>query len=233
MDIRVLASSSSGNCYKISDGQTSLLLECGIPIQKIREGLRFRLTEIDGCLVTHEHKDHCKAVKDIIRAGIDVYMSAGTKEALGVDGHRIKAVKARQQFGIGTLTILPFETEHDAKEPLGYLIYSNKTGEKLLFATDTYYIRYKFQGLTHVMVECNYASDILYDNIEKGLVPEGLKNRLLRSHFSLDNVKKFLLANDLSKVQGIYLMHLSSGNSDAERFKREIQEITGRQVIIC
>src|SRR5690554_5564699 len=173
MNIKVLASSSSGNCYRISDGYTTLLLECGISFKKIREGLGFRLSEIDGCLVTHEHKDHCKAAKDVIRAGIDVYMSAGTKEALGVDGHRIKAVKARQQFGIGTLTILPFETEHDAKEPLGYLIYSNKTGEKLLFATDTYYIRYKFQGLTHVMVECNYASDILYDNIEKGLVHEG------------------------------------------------------------
>ena len=233
MDIKVLASSSSGNCYRVSDGQTSLLLECGMPIQKIREGLGFRLSEIDGCLVTHEHKDHCKAVKDIIRAGIDVYMSAGTKEALGVDGHRIKAVKARQQFGIGTLTILPFETEHDAKEPLGYLIYSNVTKDKLLFATDTYYIRYKFKGLTHIMVECNYASDILYSNIEKGLVPEGLKNRLLRSHFSLDNVKKFLQANDLSKVQEIYLMHLSSGNSDAERFKREIQEVTGKQIIVC
>jgi|SRR5690554_1042840 len=233
MDIRVLASSSSGNCYKISDGQTSLLLECGISIQRIRQGLGFRLSEVDGCLVTHEHKDHCKAAGDVIKAGIDVYMSYGTKEALGIDGHRVKVVKAREQFRIGTFTILPFETEHDAKEPLGYLIYSNLTGNKLLFATDTYYIRYKFAGLTHIMVECNYASDILQSNIEDGLIPEGLKNRLLESHFSLDNVKNFLLANDLSKVQEIYLMHLSSGNSDAERFKREIQEITGKQIIVC
>ena len=179
------------------------------------------------------HKDHCKAVGDVIKAGIDVYLSAGTKEALGIDGHRIKVVKAREQFRIGTFTILPFETEHDAKEPLGYLIYSSATGDKLLFATDTYYIRYKFQGLTHIMVECNYASDILQLNIQEGLIPEGLKNRLLESHFSLANVKSFLLANDLSRVQEIYLMHLSSGNSDAERFKREIQEVTGKQVIIC
>lgn len=183
-------------------------------------------------LMNISYKDHCKAVGDIAKAGIDVYMSAGTKEAIGIDGHRIKAVKAREQFNVGTFTILPFETEHDAKEPLGYLIYSSATGDKLLFATDTYYIRYRFPALTHIMVECNYSSDILYDNIEKGLVPEGLKNRLLRSHFSLDNVKKFLLANDLSKVQGIYLMHLSSGNSDAARFKREIQELTGKVVIV-
>ena len=232
MNIKVLASSSSGNCYRISDGYTTLLLECGISFKKIREGLGFRLSEVDGCLISHEHKDHSKAAEDIARAGIDIYLSKGTKEAIGLDGHRIKVVKALDQFRIGTFTILPFDTQHDAAEPLGYLVYSNKTKEKLLFATDTYYIRYKFQGLTHIMVECNYASDILYDNIEKGLVPEGLKNRLLRSHFSLPNVKKFLQANDLSKVEEIYLLHLSSGNSDEARFKREIQELTGKVVIV-
>lgn len=233
MDVRILASSSSGNCYRVSDGNTALLLECGIPIKEIREGLEFRLSEVDGCLISHEHKDHCKAVKDVIRAGIDVYMSAGTKAALGLRGHRVKVVKALEQFQVGTFTILPFDTQHDAQEPLGYLIYSRATGKKLLFATDTYYIRYKFQGLTHIMVECNYASDILQGNIEDRLIPLSLKNRLLESHFSLANVKNFLLANDLSKVQGIYLMHLSSGNSDAERFKREIQEVTGKQIIVC
>jgi phosphoribosyl 1,2-cyclic phosphodiesterase len=233
MDIKILASSSSGNCYRISDGHTALLLECGISIQRIKEGLEFKLSDISGCLISHEHKDHCKAAGDVLKAGVTVYMSNGTKEALGAVGHRVKVVEALKQFKIGTFMVLPFDTRHDAQEPLGYLIYSKETDEKLLFATDTYYVKYKFIGLNIIMVEANYVYDILHDNIVKGLVPEALKNRLLTSHFSLDNVKKFLLANDLSKVQEIYLMHLSSGNSDAKRFKREIQEITGRQVIIC
>ena len=83
------------------------------------------------------------------------------------------------------------------------------------------------------MIECNYASDILYRNVENGSVPMVLKNRLLTSHFSLDNVKEFLKANDLSKVQEIWLLHLSDGNSDAERFKREIMELTGKPVYIA
>lgn len=233
MDIKVLASGSSGNCYRVSDGQTSLLLECGIPIREIKKGLGFRLSEISACLISHNHMDHCKAAEEIIKVGIDVYMSSGTKAALKLSGHRIHTVKAKEQFSIGTFVVLPFETEHDAEEPLGYLLYSTATGEKLLFATDTYYVRYKFKGLTHIMVECNYITDILYSNIETGRVPAALKDRLLQSHFSLENVKDFLMANDLSKVQEIYLMHLSNNNSDEERVKREIQGLTGKQVIIC
>lgn len=233
MDIKVLASGSSGNCYRVSDGQTSLLLECGIPIREIKKGLGFRLSEISACLISHNHMDHCKAAEEIIKAGIDVYMSSGTKEALGLSGHRTHTVKGKEQFTIGTFVVLPFGTEHDAEEPLGYLLYSTATGEKLLFATDTYYVRYKFKGLTHIMVECNYITDILYSNIETGRVPAALKDRLLQSHFSLENVKDFLMANDLSKVQEIYLMHLSNDNSDEERVKREIQGLTGKQVIIC
>src|SRR5690554_6764762 len=102
IDIQVLASSSRGNCYRITDGKTSLLLECGIKFKQIQVGLQFRLSEIVGCLVSHEHKDHCVAVQDVMRAGIDCYMSAGTAAAAGAKGHRVKVIKAREQFTIGT-----------------------------------------------------------------------------------------------------------------------------------
>ena len=226
------ASGSKGNCYRITDGRTPILLECGIPYKEIQKSLKFRVSEIAGCLVTHEHQDHCKAVRDLMKAGIDCYISAGTAEALGLSGHRVHIIKARQQFRIGTWTILPFETQHDAQEPLGFLL-ANQDGERLLYATDTYFIRYRFQGLTHILIEANYSLDILKRNVEAGLVPKELKNRILKSHFSLENVKRFLQANDLSKVEQIWLLHLSDGNSDEARFKREIQELTGKMVFIA
>ena len=232
IEILPLASGSQGNCYRITDGRTPLLLECGIPFREIQKGLHFRVSEVAVCLVSHEHQDHSKAVRDVMKAGIDCYMSQGTAEALGISGHRLHIIKAKQQFRIGTWTILPFETQHDAAEPLGFLL-ANKTGEKLLYATDTYYIRYRFRGLTHIAVECNYSMDILRANIEAGLVEPALKKRILKSHFSLEHVKEFLKANDLSKVQEIWLLHLSDGNSDVERFKREIQELTGKMVFIA
>lgn len=231
MDIKVLASSSRANAYHISDGTTALLLDAGLSYKELQRALGFKTTELTAALITHEHKDHSRAVADLAKAGINCYMSAGTKEALGLSGHRIHELWPRVQTQIGTWTVLPFETQHDAAEPLGYLLASGK--EKLLFATDTYYIRYKFNELTHIMIECNYAADILEENVEAERIPAALKQRLLQSHFSLANVKEFLRANDLGKVEEIHLLHLSDGNSDEARFKREIQELTGRVVMVA
>ena len=225
------ASGSRGNCYRITDGRTPLLLECGIPYKEIQKALNFRVSEIAGCLVSHEHHDHSKAVKEIMRAGIDCYMSQGTAGTLGISGHRANIIKAKQQFRIGTWSILPFETQHDAAEPLGFLL-ANQDGDKLLYATDTYYIRYRFSGLTHIMVECNYSLDILKRNVEAGAVPKELKSRILKSHFSLENVKQFLRANDLSRVREIWLLHLSEQNS-CEKIKEEVQKITGKPTYIA
>lgn len=231
IEIKTIASSSKGNCYHITDGSTPLLLECGIPFKEIRKALNFKTSSLAGCLVTHEHGDHTKGINDVLKAGINTYMSTGTKEALNIDHHRIKPVEAKKQFTVGTWTILPFDVEHDVNEPYGFLLV-NKGGEKLLFATDTYYIRYKFKGLTHLLIECNYSMEILNENIASSRVHKWMKKRLIKSHFSLENVKEFLKANDLSKVQEIHLLHLSDTNSNEELFKREIQEITGKLVYV-
>lgn len=232
VEIRVLASGSRGNCYFATDGVTPVLLEAGISWKEIQRGLDFKTSEIAGCLAGHEHQDHSKAVKDVMKAGIDCYLSRGTAEALWVAGHRVKIIRAREQFQLGSWTVLPFDTIHDAAEPVGFLL-ANRDGDKLLYLTDTAYCRYRFRGLTHIMIECNYAMDILRTNVEVGDVPVELKNRLLKSHMSLETVKGFLRANDLSRVQEIWLLHLSDGNSDAERFRREIMELTGKPVYVA
>jgi phosphoribosyl 1,2-cyclic phosphodiesterase len=232
IDIKALASGSKGNAYRITDGKTPLLLECGIPYRDIQRGFDFHMSDVAGCLITHEHGDHSKSAKDAMKGAVDIYASEGTFNKLGLSGHHVKPIRAREQFVLGTWTIMPFDVEHDVSEPLGYLL-MNQCGEKLLFATDTYYIKYKFNSLTHVMVEANYSLEILNENIKAGRVPDVMKRRLLRSHFSLDHVKQFLQANNLSRVQEIWLLHLSDNNSNAEQFKKEIMELTGKPVYIA
>lgn len=220
------ASSSSGNLYVVDNGRSHFMIECGLPIKKIKQALNFGLFGIDFCLLSHEHKDHSKAVKDILKAGIDVYTSQGTIDALKIEYHRLHPVKSKQSFTVGDWKILPFDVNHDAAEPLGFLI-ANEENEKLLFATDTYYLKYKFPGVQIFAVECNYSLDTLSPDL-----PEIIKQRLLKSHFSLDNLVKFFKANDLSKVEKIYLLHLSAGNSDENFFKRTIQAVTGKPVVV-
>lgn len=231
MRFDVLASGSGGNCYRISDGQTELLLECGISLRQIREGLDFGLSSIAGCLLSHEHLDHSKACGPVLYTGVDIYASQGTIDALGLSGHRVHAVKVLHPFTIGTWTVLPFDTEHDAAEPLGFVLTSG--ADKALFATDTAYIRYRIPGLTHVLIECNYDLDVLNRSVREGKVQPVVKRRIVRNHMSLQRVKDFLQANDLSAVRQIWLLHLSNDNSDAERFKHEIQQITGKEVYIA
>nr|WP_145404269.1 MBL fold metallo-hydrolase [Paenibacillus xylanexedens] len=232
IEITSLGSSSAGNAYRITDGKTPLLLDAGLRYKEIQRGLAFQVSSLAGCLVTHEHGDHSAAIKDLIKAGVNIYTSAGTADALRLDSHREHRVSALEPFTIGTWSILPFDVQHDAAEPLGFLL-ANTSGDKLLFATDTYYIKHRFTGLTHIMVECNYSIQILNQNIAAGRVPAVMKHRLLRSHFSLENVKDFIRANDMRKVQEIHLLHLSDNNSDEALFKREIMALTGKQVYVA
>ena len=179
MDITILASGSSGNAYRIGDGATSMLLDAGIPIKAIQVGCGFKLREIDGCFITHAHQDHSKAARDLARLGIDIYTSQGTIEACGLTGHRIRPVKALEDITVGTFRVLPFDVQHDAPEPLGFLFESTATGEKLLYFTDTYYIKYRFQGLTHIMAECNYDNETMARSVEAGYIPVELVPRLV------------------------------------------------------
>lgn len=231
MEITALASGSRGNCYRVTDGTTPLLLEAGIPIKAIKRGLGYKLSEIQAVLVSHSHMDHAKAAGDVLKAGIEVYMSQPTADALGVTGHRLRILEPRVQVQIGSWTMLPFETQHDCPGSMGFLLASGDY--KLAYITDSYYVRWRFNGLTHIMCECNYSADILAANVAAGVVPTALMDRLLQSHFSLEHVKEFLRANDLSRLEEIWLLHLSDANSDAERFKREIMELTGKPTYIA
>lgn len=228
MEIKTIASGSSGNCYLIDDGETRLLIEAGIQFKRIQRALEFDLQGVAACLVSHSHFDHCKAVKDLLKASIDCYMNHATAEALGVSSHhRAMIVEPLQRFMVGSWAILPFDTVHDVPN-MGFLL-ANKAGEKLIYLTDTPYCKYTFSGLTHILVEANYSIDMLKEN--KDLDSE-VKKRVIRNHFSLENVKGFLRSNDLSKVQEIWLLHLSEKNSHEQRFKAEVQAMAGKPTYV-
>lgn len=231
IEVDVIASSSNGNCYRLKSGSSHLLLEAGIPYYKIGKAIKNKWGNLDGVLVTHEHNDHAQAVWHLQARGLDIYMSEGTKAKLGVNAQYAKVVAPLKLFKIGKWEIMPFDTMHDAAEPLGFLISDGE--DKLLFATDTYYVPYRFNGITLLMLECNYADELLQSRVNDGVVSLPQAHRLARSHFSLANVMKFISCNDLSAVRQIWLLHGSKVNGNPILFEAEIKKLTGKPVIVC
>jgi phosphoribosyl 1,2-cyclic phosphodiesterase len=233
MILKVISSNSSGNAYILENDQEALLIECGVPFRFIKQALNFNLSKVKGCILTHNHADHSKAAEEVLAAGIDVYASPGTHEAIGTYKNR-RAMLALSGYPscIGGFTVKPFDVKHDAAEPLGYLIRHSETGV-ILFLTDSYYSEYKFPGLNNIIIEANYCEQILDARLKSGEDPRFLRDRVIQSHMSLQTCKLTLSANDLSQVNNIVLIHLSDRNSDAKRFKLEVEEETGKQVHVA
>lgn len=228
MSIKVLASGSSGNCYLLETEKETLIIECGIRYRDILKGLNFDLNKVVGCLISHEHGDHSKAINEIMNAGIDVYMSVGTKEGIDFKSsatHRINIVKHGKRYKIGGFDVVPFNVEHDVSEPLGFLLQHKELG-RILFATDTYYLRNTFINVDHILIECNYSEDILEE------IPP-YRVRVLKSHMSLETLKETLKTWDLSRTKDITLIHISEGNGEPKRFRKEIEELTGIKTYVA
>lgn len=233
MRLKILGSSSAGNGYVFDNGKESLLVECGMPYKSIQKAVDFDISRIKGCVISHEHGDHTKHIHKVLDARIPCYMSAGTAEALKVeDNALVRHTEEFKAYRLGGFTIQGFSVQHDAAEPFGYLIHHKEMGT-VLFATDTYYLKYRFDGLSNILIECNYRLDILEENVEAGRIAKPQCDRTIKSHLSYETCKEILLANDLSKVNNIVLIHLSPGNSNASEFMQGIKELTGKTVHIA
>lgn len=227
LEVNVIASGSRGNTLWLSDGETQLLIDCGVKYRTIQEALNFMTTDIAACLVSHEHFDHCKSANDVKKAGIDIYTGRETADKLGLDPHYTTILNPKQYFYIGTWTGIAFSLVHDVPN-LGFLLES-KYGPKLIYLTDTAYCSYRFKNLTHIFLGVNYDPELMNsDNPAK-------TRHVLEGHMSIDTAKDFIAKNyqnSRDTLEAIYLLHLSAGNSDAEKFKKEMQKLTGVPVYI-
>jgi len=230
MKLKVLGSSSLGNCYILENEQEALIIEAGIKMSEVKKALRFNISKIVGAIITHEHNDHAGYFREFLNIGFPVLTSESVfqKKNTGLMPSWAKIIYPNKGYTLGGFKIIPFTVKHDVP-CLGFLIDHAEIG-RLLFVTDTMMLEYTFPGLNHIMLEANYADDILSNNIENGRMPASMRGRLLDSHMELETTKGILSSNDLSKVSNIILIHLSAGNSDEERFINEVRELTGKLV---
>lgn len=225
MKMTCLGSGSAGNCYLLHNQTECLVIEAGISFKEVKKALDFDISKIVGTVVSHNHKDHAGYIKEYLKAGIGVF----TTQDLLDECFKIEAaglLSEKCSFYMGEFFITPFEAVHDV-ECYGFIIRHKEMG-RLLFATDTEYIRYRFKELDHIMIECNYSQKLLPANYHRDL-----QERIRLTHMELETCKDFIRQNKNDTLKSVCLMHLSDRCSDEVLFQAEVQGLVDCPVYVA
>lgn len=213
--------SQQGNCYALYDNDGKiLLLDLGLSRKEILKGIDFNVSDVVGAVVSHEHGDHAKAVKDFENMGIPVFAPYRSLEPMGFkEGSRVKA----QAFDLTDKNGKFMHTNNDGSECpcYGFLIEHEDMG-KMLYITDTELVKWRFSGINHILISCNYQKKYISDSAKR--------THVLRGHMELETVKGFIKANKSNALRTVILCHLSQDSADPEECLSEVQKVVGEGV---
>ncbi|MGF7184016.1 phosphoribosyl 1,2-cyclic phosphodiesterase [Desulfitispora alkaliphila] len=234
MRLTTLSSGSSGNATFIGTKNGGILVDCGLSGKKTIEALesvKVDPKELDGIVVTHEHRDHIAGVGILSRKlDLPVYATEKTWEQLEDQVGQIvqenkRYIEPHSGEEIGQLKVEAFKTSHDAVDPIGLAVYSSS--EKVGMATDTGCIT---SGMNEhmndcdlLLVEANHDLDLL----QHGPYPESLKRRVRGGKGHLENseigaaLHKWLSGN----TQQVVLGHLSQENNRPYLARKTVEDI--------
>lgn len=213
MKLKVLSSGSSGNCYIVENENEALIIEAGVSMKEVKVALNFNVRKIVGVICSHVHSDHSGYVKDFLKAGIPVFKpyDSETTEPLTM---------------FGRFFILPFSLEHDVP-CYGFLIIHQEIG-RMIYASDTEYIKWKFKDIQHFLVEANYSKELIPEDIE-----ETKREHVFLGHMEIDTTCRFLAANHSAGTRNVVLLHLSERNADTEQFKTKAEQVADCPVYVA
>lgn len=234
MKLTVLGSGSSGNGYILQNDNEALIIECGMPLQDAAQALNGNLKKVVGCLVTHSHGDHAGYITQYARP-FNIFASKGTLEEKNVkdEGFHYHSIPMLTEFKLGNFVIKAFETEHDTKEPCGFIIFHQEFGN-MLFMTDTHHVKYKFSfDLNYILIECNHTETLVDKSVKNGIIPKKVGTRAKATHMSLGRCIKCLEECELHTTRAIVLIHMSANNGDSELFTSEVKKVTGKTVYVA
>lgn len=235
MKVHVLASGSTGNATFIEMGGTKLLVDAGISARRIKNSLaaiNIAIGDIDGILVTHEHRDHINGLPTLIKQyKLPIYTRPATFQAMYCrekldDGC---CIPIQEHVLIGNLKINTFNISHDAADPVGFNIYGK--GMKCTFATDLGFVTSSVQSaIDHsdvLILEANHDVGML----KNGSYPRHLKQRILsnRGHLSNEDAAWALVRMKKQKHTKVLLAHLSEENNRPDIAEQTVNLIMERQ----
>ncbi|MDE6593752.1 MAG: MBL fold metallo-hydrolase [Oscillospiraceae bacterium] len=226
-----LFSSSKGNCTYIGSTEEGILIDCGVSYKRLCAAMELSglsMSAVKGIFITHEHSDHIKGLAVTTKkTGLPVFANSTTLDIL-YDKDMIFS-KARDIIGsvkIGSISVTPFPTSHDAASPCGYRM-DFDSGECCCTCTDlgvvTKEVRKALNGANAVLLEANYDEKML----REGGYPAELKQRIRSEIGHLSNSDSGKLAAELVSggVSRIILGHISQENNTPQKAEETVKNI--------
>ena len=226
MVVKTINSGSKGNGYALISGEDVLLLECGVPAKDMLKTIDYQTSKVLGCLLSHEHGDHAKYIKQYMQYGVKVYGSDEVQSNIElIYGEKIEGIKRMNRKKLGSFSVIPFRVPHGETDCDGWLI---DTAEgRVLFITDAEYCPYDFSkmNINYGLIECNYSMDnISFEHDE-------VKNRrVVQAHMEVQTCKRLIHSINSESLRSIGLIHLSAENGNPQRFRDEIRSVVDSDV---
>lgn len=170
---------------------------------------------LDGILLTHEHGDHVRGLNVFLgKYPVPVFTTPATRKVLtsnGVNAGQWKTFESAQTFRIGEVQVRSFSIQHDAVDPVGFVI--EHDSRRLGFVSDAGFVTRSMtdclKDLHCLFVEANYDDALLEADTKR---PWSTKQRINSRHGHLSNEQVANLLRDIAHpaLGRVILGHLSS-----------------------
>ncbi|AMC94463.1 MBL fold metallo-hydrolase [Erysipelothrix larvae] len=219
MKFSLLASGSKGNCCVIQTDYEQIVIDCGTTKRYLTarfEELGLSVQNSHALLITHEHIDHTSQMK--LFKDVQIYTPEPRSDA------HIQVIPYHP-FTVGSLSITPIPTSHDADVSCGYII--DDSFEKLVYITDTGYVRERDKVLIldadYYIFESNHDPQMLMNTRR----PYSVKQRILSDtgHLSNEDAAQILSEVVGNRTKEVVLAHLSQEANTIELARNTVQNM--------
>lgn len=232
-----LGSGSSGNCYLLTTGQHSILIDAGLNMRTLKRTLQshgLTLEQIEAVFVTHDHADHIKCVGNLANdMNIPIYSTQPVHIGINrnycvtskVTPQHARFVNKEEALQFADFTITPFEVMHDSSDCVGYKVEAE--GVTFVLITDagstTDILKKRISEANYLVLESNHDEDML----AMGPYPAYLKGRIRsgRGHLSNKQAAELLAENATEKLRHVWLCHLSEENNHPELARKTVSSV--------
>ena len=230
LKLEVLGSSSHGNCSIITDGESSVMIDCGINVDHILPKINADI--LDGVIITHSHGDHFKGCNHLASyVNCRFYMNSDCFNKSSIFFMKKVLIESEKMFKVGNYQIIPFEVYHDVLN-YGFIIKHMPSGHKIVWITDSSsYSNLHFNDIDTFVVEANNSVEWIKD--KENVDFKDFRTYSDYGHCSIEDTIIFLKENININTKNIILCHISYSCDDFREFEVKARQELGFNNIIA